>query len=91
MKLKLFLAAFASVTAENSGHRKFTQLVSNHFFSYEDFMENLAVVNHEGMSNKLRNDRAGSCPCLNRFLCIRLVKLINLGVQFRVNKGTLFQ
>jgi hypothetical protein len=39
------------------------QLSSNHFFSYEDLLVGLAIVNREFETDKVRENRCCSCAC----------------------------
>src|SRR5262245_22883569 len=60
------LLRLAAVTFENSRRCEFTQSMTDHIFRDEHFHVDLAVVDHEGQTHKLRHNRAGAGPRLDR-------------------------
>lgn len=86
----LFLA-FAAVTAEVSGWRKLTQLVTDHILGNKHFEVSLAVVNHERVSDELGDNRASTRPSCDWLFVASLVQSINLLVQLRVDERPFFK
>src|SRR3990172_2167543 len=83
--------ALAAVAAEATGERKLAQLVADHVFGNEHLDVRLAVVNHERVADELGNDRAPASPGGDRFLDAGIVLSLDLGVELRIDKRSLFE
>lgn len=79
----------AAVTFEGPCGSKLAEFVSHHVFRHQHLDVLAAVVNHERDVHEFRNDRAGSCPCLDRFLGARFGCLLDFEKDFWVYKRTL--
>src|SRR5262245_49161991 len=77
--------------AESPRRSKLTQLVSHHVFRHEHFYVELAVVNHEGVADELRHDRAGTCPGLDGLLATRLGHPFHFQEQLRIYERAFFE
>ena len=89
----LYVAAFAlaAVAAESPRGGELAQPVPDHLLGHEHLDVNLAVVDHEGMADEIRHDRAGPGPGLDRVLRARRVLLFDLGEELGIDEGTFFQ
>lgn len=79
------------MSTEHTCRAELAELVPHHVLSDEDVLEQLAVVNQEGMSDKLRHDRAVACPCLDRLLAVHLGELLDLAVESLLDVWAFFQ
>jgi hypothetical protein len=55
------------VFLEDAGGRKFAELVADHVFGDEHGVENLPVVNEEGVADKVGDNHGAARPCFDRF------------------------
>ena len=79
----------ATVSTECAGGGKFSKLVADHVLGHVALDEGPAIVNHEGVTHKIRSHRASSSPCLDRVMPFRRVLLLYLLEQLRVDVGAL--
>ena len=89
-KKSLLLAALTAVPTESTGRCKLAELVADHIFRYEHFDVSLAVVNHEGRSNELWNDRASTRPSSDRLTVTLFTRLQQLCEQLGLYERPLF-
>lgn len=80
-----------TVFLENSGRRKFAQLVTNHVLGHEDGDECFAVVHIESVANEVRRDGAAAGPGLDGFLCAGFVDPVDLVEELPLHKRAFFQ
>ena len=89
-RLLLLTFAFATVPAENTRRSKFTKSVANHFFRYEAVDELFTIMNHEGETNKFRNNDTTARPGFDRFLRASFQLFLDLLEQAEFNKWPFF-
>ncbi len=58
---------------EGTSGGKFAELVTDHVFSHEHGIENLAVVDQEGVANEIGRDERPARPRLDRLLDVATV------------------
>lgn len=86
----LLLIALAAVTAEGSRWRELSQLVPDHIFRHQHLQVRLAIVHHEGNTDKLGNDRTPASPRSDRFCRTTFLELDDLTVELRVYERPFF-
>jgi hypothetical protein len=74
------------MSLKEPGGSKLPQFVPNHVFRYEDRNEFFPVMNREGMSDHIWNDRGPSRPRLNDLSILILIHPLDLLKQMIVNK-----
>ena len=72
---------FAGVTAECAGRGKFTQLVADHILGDIDRHMLAAVVDGDGVADKVGENRGRAGPGLDDLLVVAVVELDNLLVK----------
>ena len=75
---------------EGTRRRKFTELVTDHIFRHEDGIENLAIVDEEGVADKIGRDERAARPGLDRLLDAGGGHLLDLHHEVIVNEGSFF-
>ena len=78
------------MAAEIPSQRKLAQLVADHVFGDEHLQVRLAAVNHKCVAHEFGNDRAGTSPRGDRFLASRVILLVYLRVELRIDIRTFF-
>jgi hypothetical protein len=84
---RLLLAALAAVPAEGSRGGELAQLVPDHVLGHKHLHVQFAVVHHERMAHKLRHDRAGAGPGLDRLLAPICWAALHLPYSFGSTNG----
>ena len=79
------------MTSEHPRQAELAELVPDHVFGTKDIDEVSAVVNLEGMANKLRDDGAGAGPSLDGDAPILLAQPLHLVEQLLINIRAFFQ
>ena len=79
-----------AVFLEGAGRGKFAQLVTDHVFRDEHGIENLAVVDQEGMANEIGRDEGTARPGLDRLLDVGDGHPLDLHHEVIVNEGSFF-
>ena len=80
-----------TVFLENSGRRKFSQLVTNHILGHEYRNECFAVVHIESVANEVRCDGATTGPSLDGFLCAGVIHPVDLVEELPLPKRAFFK
>jgi hypothetical protein len=78
----LFIQSFffaSRVATERSRRGEFAKFMAHHVFGDENFDVPPAVVNHECVSDELRDHGAGSGPSLNRLFFAGVVQFDDFG------------
>jgi len=80
-----------AVADELSSRAEFTEAVTDHVFRDVDRGEVFPVVDHEGVTDEIRRDHAGTRPGLDRFFLIGRIEFIDFDQQFLLNKRAFFE
>ena len=80
-----------AVLLEDTGGGKFAELVPDHVFRHEDGIENLAVVDEEGVADKIGRDERAARPGLDRLLDGGNGHLLDLHHEVIVNERAFFE
>src|SRR5207248_2938271 len=75
----------AAVALEDPCRRELAQLVADHVLGHIQPHELPAVVDHEGLTNELRDDRAVARPGLHRLAAPGALLPFYLGQQARID------
>ena len=78
------------MTLKGSSRSKLAQLVPDHIFGNEHFHVVAAVMHHERVPHKFRDDRTGTSPSLDRFLGPRIILPAHFLVHLGINEGPFF-
>lgn len=81
----------STVALEETCLGKLAEAMSNHVFRGVDAHEILAVVNQEGVTDKIGSDHGTTCPCLYRALQSGVVELVHFVEQCLLDEGSFFQ
>ena len=82
----------STVALEDTGQGELTKTVADHVFSDIDAHKVLAVVDEEGVTDKVRGDHGGACPSLDGALrTFRFVHLVHLLEQSLLDEGAFFE
>ena len=81
----------ASVSLEDPGWRKFTQLVTHHVLGNIHIGKNLSAVDHKGKSYEIRCYHGAAAPCFNWLLIALGDRSVDLGQEFLVNERTFLE
>src|SRR5487761_1694413 len=87
----LLFPAFAAVSTKRSRGGELAQLVTHHVFGHKHLQVQLAVVNHEGVTDELGHSRASTSPGLDRRFIAGLVQSFHLHIQLGVDEGAFFE
>lgn len=80
-----------AVADELAGRAEFAEAVTNHVFRDVDRGEVFAVVHHEGVTDEIRGDHAGTGPGFDRFFLIGRIEFVDFDQQFLLNKRAFFE
>ena len=81
----------SAVFLEGSRGGKFPQLVTDHVFRDEHGIENLAVVDQEGVADEIGRDERPARPGLDRLLDVGGGHLLDLHHEVIINEGSFFE
>jgi len=84
----LLLAALTTVSAKDSGLRKFSEFVPDHFFGNEHPIEHFSVMDEKRMSYELRHNGTRPCPSFDRLFFSDGFLFLDLPIQFWGNERT---
>lgn len=80
-----------TVSLEDAGGRKLTQLVAHHVLGNENRDEGFAIVNGEVVTNKVGSDHGATAPGLDGLLVAGFDSRIDLSEELLIDIGTFFQ
>ena len=75
---------------EDAGGRKLTQLMTYHVFRNKNRDEGFAVVNSEGLTDKVRSNHGATAPGFNWLLVAGFDRSIDLGKKLLINVWAFF-
>lgn len=78
------------MTSEGSRRCEFAELVSDHVLGDEYLHVNLAVMDHERLTDELGNDRASAGPRLDGLAGAAGVHSLDFGEQLRIDERSFF-
>ena len=93
-RLRLLGRRFLSVRAvflEGARRGKLAELVPDHVFRDEHGIENLAVVDQEGVADEIGRDEGAARPGLDRLLHVGAGHSLDLDHEMVVDEGTFFE
>ena len=76
---------------ELTGQRKLSELVADHIFRNEYGDEVAAVVNQEGVADKIRRNHRATRPGFDRALAAGFVQLVDLREKLLINERSFFE
>src|SRR6185295_13612355 len=82
------LPLVAGMSVEGARRRELAELMSDHFFGDRHRNVLVAVVDAEGQSDELRQDRGAPAPDLDHFAPSRLLRRLCLLQQIAVDERT---
>ena len=85
------LGGVRAVLFEDTCRGELSQLVAYHIFGNEDRIENLPIVDEEGVAHELGSDCRTTRPSFDRTLDSGVVKLVDLFKEMHLNERTFFK
>ena len=78
------------MSSKSSGYRELAELVSDHIFGDEHFIEDFTIVHEEGVPDKLRYDGTSARPGFDRVSAAVVLLVHDLFEDFFVNERSFF-
>jgi hypothetical protein len=85
------LFSVGAMFLEGAGRGKFPELVADHVFRDENGVENLAVVDHEGVADEVGRDEGAARPGFDWLLDVRNGHFLDFHEKMRIDKGAFFE
>lgn len=82
------LRSMRAMLLEDSCRRELSELMADHVLCHKYGVENFAVVNQEGVADKIRCDGGTTRPRLDGLFVSSVIHLINLLEEMQINKGS---
>ena len=76
---------------ERARRCEFAEFVTHHVLGHEHGLKNLSVVNEKRVADKIRRHHRAPRPGLDRFFRARVVHLVDLFQEMRLDEGSFLQ